>query len=477
MTNDPINPAITPTSTPAVTPTRVLVPTGMLGAGFTPESLRRGIEMGADVIAVDGGSTDSGPYYLGTATAKTTERAVSNDLRMMIVAAAAAGIPVIVGTCGTSGTDAGVDWVAGMTADILREEGLERTVARIYSEQSRAVVLERLAAGRVHPLEPAGPLDEHTVERCEHIVGLLGHHPIVRALEHGADIVLAGRSTDTAVLAALPLMRGCPPGPTWHAAKTAECGGQCTVNPRQGGVLFEVDHDGFTIEPLNPASSCTPTSVAAHMLYENADPFRMREPTGTLDTSDATYVALDDRRVRVEGSRFDEAEITSMKLEGSAIGGYQSMVLVGVRDPEVLASLDEWVAGLRSFVSDGAERVLGLDPATFSIEMRCYGANAVLGDLEPAHELPPREVGLLMIATAPDQATATAITKYANPYVLHFPLPSMRDLPSFAFAGSPAETPRGAVYEFVLQHVVELDDEYDLARIEYDRTSAMEGAR
>ena len=42
----------------------------------------------------------------------------------------------------------------------------------------------------------------------------------------------------------------------------------------------------------------------------------------------------------------------------------------------------------------------------------------------------------------------------------------MRDLPSFAFAGSPAETPRGAVYEFVLQHAVELDHPLDLARIE-----------
>ncbi|MCB0967735.1 MAG: acyclic terpene utilization AtuA family protein [Ilumatobacter sp.] len=470
MNSEPVN--IDP-----VTPTRVLVPTGMLGAGFTADSIRRGIEMGADAIAVDGGSTDSGPYYLGTATAKTTERAVSGDLRMLIVAAAEAGIPVIIGTCGTSGTDAGVDWVAAMVADILREEGLDRTVARIYSEQSRDVVLERLAAGRIHPLDPAGPLKPSTVERCEHIVGLLGHHPIVRALESGADVVLAGRSTDTAVLAAFPLMRGCAPGPTWHAAKTAECGGQCTVNPRQGGVLFEVDATGFTIEPLNPDSSCTPTSVAAHMLYENADPFRMREPTGTLDTTDATYVALDDRRVRVEGSRFEHAPTASMKLEGSAIGGYQSMVLVGVRDPEVLASLDEWVTGLHAFLVDGAERVLGLDPTTFTIEMRCYGANAVLGDLEPDRAEPPREVGLLMLATAADQATATSISKYANPYLLHFPLPTMRDLPSFAFAGSPAETPRGAVYEFVLQHVVELDDEYDLSRIEYDRVSAMEGAR
>lgn len=453
-------------SDPPVRATKVLVPTGMLGAGFTAESVQRGIDLGAHVIAVDGGSTDSGPYYLGAATAKTTERAVSHDLRIMLTAARRAGIPVIVGSCGTSGTDAGVDWVAGLVARIIEEESLGLTVARIYSEQTADVLVERIGTGRTRALEPAAPLDEATVRRCEHVVGLLGHDPMVRALELGADVVLAGRATDTAVLAAVPLMRGCPPGPSWHAAKTAECGGQCTANPRTGGVIFEVDETGFTIEPLNPIAACTPTSVAAHMLYENADPFRMREPAGVLDTSAATYVALDDRRVRVEGSRFEPAACHTMKLEGSAIAGYQTTSLVGVRDPSVLAELDEWVADLHAFLTDGAVRVLGLDPGGFSIEMRCYGANAVLGDLEPPHLTPPREIGLLMIATARTQQEATAIAKYANPYLLHMPRPWMRDLPSFAFAGSPAETPRGPLYEFVLQHIVELDDALDLCRIE-----------
>ena len=58
----------------------VIFPTGMLGGGFPAETVERGIELGADAIAVDGGSTDSGPYYLGTGTAKTTEAAVEHDL-------------------------------------------------------------------------------------------------------------------------------------------------------------------------------------------------------------------------------------------------------------------------------------------------------------------------------------------------------------------------------------------------------------
>ena len=54
--------------------TRILVPAGMLGAGFTGSALDRGIALGADAIAIDGGSTDCGPAYLGRAMAKMPAR-------------------------------------------------------------------------------------------------------------------------------------------------------------------------------------------------------------------------------------------------------------------------------------------------------------------------------------------------------------------------------------------------------------------
>src|SRR4029077_7374202 len=135
-----------------------------------------------------------------------------------------------------------------------------------------------------------------------------------------------------------PLLRGCPEGPTWHAAKTAECGGMCTTNPRAGGVLVSIDSTGFTIEPLDPINACTPSSVAAHMLYENADPFRMREPIGTLDTSRAVYTRIRDRTVRAEGSLF-APERRTMKLEGAALAGYQTIAIAGIRDPDILNNI------------------------------------------------------------------------------------------------------------------------------------------
>lgn len=451
---------------------RVLVPTGMLGSGFPAETLSRGIDLGADVIAVDGGSTDSGPHYLGTATAKTARGAVARDLRVILTAARSADVPVIVGSCGTSGTDKGVDWVYDIVADIAGVEGLDLVVARVYSEQHSEHVIAMLAEGRVRPLPPAGWLQPETVARCSHIVGLMGHEPIADALNGGANVVLAGRASDTAVIAAVPLLRGLPPGPVWHAAKTTECGGLCTDSPRSGGVLVTIDAGGFTVEPLAPEAACTPSSVAAHMMYENADPFRMREPAGTLDTSAATYRALDARRVRVEGSRFDLAEQHTIKLEGSAPTGYQTMIVVGIRDPAVLARLDEWCDLVLEALHQRVPGTLGLARDDYDLRIIRYGHDAVLGALEPDRDQPPREVGVVFPATAPDQGTATQLAKLANPLLLHAPLPDASSLPSYAFLSSPAETERGQQHEFVLQHAVDVDKPGELFRTTFDRAAA-----
>lgn len=444
--------------------TRVIVPAGMLGAGFTTEAIERGIALGGHAIAIDGGSTDSGPYYLGAAAPKMPAEAITADLRTMLIPAAAAGIPVIVGSAGTSGTDAGVDWVAELVGEIAEEEGLPLRVARIYSEQAVDAVVDLVESGRTSPLPPAAPLTPETVRRCAHVVGLMGAEPIIAALDAGADVVIGGRATDTAVIAAVPLRQGRPAGPAWHAAKTAECGGQCTTNPRGGGVLVTIDDVGFTVDPLELGTACTPTSVAAHMIYENADPNLMREPSGTLDVTAAVYTALDERRVRVTGSRFTPQPPT-VKLEGAGLVGHQSIAIAGIKDPEVLASIDVWAKGLRDFVAAKVESVLGQGEDEVDVQVRCYGWNAVLGDLD-TDPTAPREVGAVLIATAADQATATKVVKLANPYLLHMPLPGMDHLPSFAFLSSPAEIPRGPLYEFLLQHVVAVEDPCELFRTE-----------
>src|SRR5207237_6611907 len=65
--------------TVSIEPVRVVVPGGMLGGGFTQASIERGIELGADAIAIDAGSTDSEPAYLAAAAAKVPTEAIPED--------------------------------------------------------------------------------------------------------------------------------------------------------------------------------------------------------------------------------------------------------------------------------------------------------------------------------------------------------------------------------------------------------------
>jgi hypothetical protein len=440
----------------------VMFPSGMLGSGFSAASIARGIELGADAIAIDAGSTDSGPYYLGAGVSKSAAVAVERDLRILLLAARQAGIPLIVGSCATNGADAGVDWTAEIAQRIAAEEGLRFRLARIYSEQSPDRLVDALNAGRIHPLAPELPLDAAVLRSCAHIVGLMGHEPITDALDRGADVVLAGRSSDTSLVAAVALRAGLPAGPAWHAAKTVECGGQCTTRPHGEGVIVTIDHDGFTVAPLDPEAVCTPTSVAAHMLYENADPFRLREPSGTIDTSQAGYARCGERSVRVSGSRFAHARQATIKLEGSAPVGYETMSFVGIADPQILGGIDAWIASLEHQLQARAQDLLGLRPEDYGVQLRCYGRDAILGPLAANGAPAPHEIGVMMRLRADDQATATAIAETANPLLLHLPLAGMQHLPSFAFATSPAELERGAIYEFVLNHVVEVDDPSEL---------------
>src|ERR1700736_5414020 len=324
----------------------VVVPTGMLGAGVKREHIRYGIACGAHAIAVDSGSTDSGPSYLARGVSKMNRESIKRDLEILMAEAHTAKIPILIGTCGTSGTDSGVDWTRDIAIEVARNLGITPKIACLYSEQTPADLVSKNRQGKITPLPPMGPVTDEVLESCEHIVALMGAEPYIAALQAGADIVLGGRTTDTAVLAAVPLLMGAGAGPAWHAAKVAECGGQCTLNPRLGGVLIRVGKDAFEVEPLDPGNLCSPDSVSAHMLYESSDPYRLTEPGGVLDVTQTDYQRLDARVTRVTGSRWEPMPYT-MKLEGARGGHFQTIMIIGIEDPEVLGSLDEFHATLQ----------------------------------------------------------------------------------------------------------------------------------
>lgn len=445
-------------------PIKIIVPCGSLGAGVDEEEVRRGLALGAHAIATDAGSTDSGAAYLALGMSKNNRASVKHDLAILMKAGAEAKIPVIVGTSGQAGGDMNLDWTRDIALEIAAEQGLNPKIALLYSEQDKASLKARNAAGAIKALEPLGPLDDATIDACDHIVAVLGAEPYIAALEAGADIILGGRTTDTAVLSSFALMKGAPWGPAWHAAKIAECGSQCAVYRTKGaGVLISIDNEGFEVEPLSLENRCDPHSVSAHMLYENSNPFHLTEPGGVLDVTRARYAALDDRRVRVTGSVWQERPYT-LKLEGAGAGGYQTIMLVGIQDPEVLGRLDEFHDKMLAALNHRVKTTIGEAAGDFHISLRLYGWNAVSGDKPPEGAPVPREVGVLFVATAATQEMATQIAKACNAWFFHFPIVEDEELPSYGFAFTPADIERGAVYEFKLNHVVEIDDPMALVR-------------
>ncbi len=197
----------------------------------------------------------------------------------------------------------------------------------------------------------------------------------------------------------------------------------------------------------------TPHTVSAHMLYENSDPFILYEPGGHLDVTGAQYTALDDTRVRVQGSVWVPSDRYTVKLEGARITGYQTIIMALLRDQRYVANVQAWCDDIA--VKHGLKTADRLGDIDYSLELRIIGQDATLGGLENrATDL--TEAGVLAIITAPDQATANDIAKLLNPYLLHHPLTQAEEQPTFAFPFSPAEIDRGASYEFCLNHVMTL---------------------
>jgi len=369
-------------------------------------------------------------------------------------ARAMANVPLVIGTAGTCGADDAVDWLLNITKEIATETGQDVTVAVLKSGQPADRVMRALDRGRIAPLVPVIDIDQGVLQSCTNIVALAGAEQIQAALSTGADIVIAGRATDTATIAALPLARGCHAGGAWHGAKIGECGALATTNPSSGTIMITFDVDGFTVEPMGQNARATPYTVSAHMLYENSNPLQLYEPGGHLDVTGATYTALDDRCVRVTGSTWVPSDTYTVKLEGARCGGYQCVSLALIREARYVQNIETWTKAVEENCRQKAqERIEG----DFTLELRIIGLNATLGAQDVNAQI-GSEVGVLGIITAPSEMVAKEVAKMLNPYLLHMPLTEDEEMPTFAFPFSPNEMNRGEIYEFCLNHVMELND-------------------
>ncbi len=435
----------------------VLTPTGTLGYGFGAEALERGMTLAPDVIAVDAGSTDPGPHYLGSGEPLVSRYSMKRELNELILAGHKAGIPLVVGSAGGSGCRPHVDWTVDIVREIAREHGMGFKLAWIYSDIPAERVKRALAHGEVRDFEAGFALSESMVDETVALVAQMGHEPIAAALERGADVVIAGRSCDDSVIAAFPIAKGADPGLAMHMGKILECGAFSAEPFAMDVMVGIVNDDHFLLEPGSAARRASVTSVAAHTLYEREDPFHQAGPGHAMDLSQCRFEQVNERRVKVSGSRFIRSEDYWVKLEGVRRAGYRSISVAGIRCPTMIARIDDILAEAR------AEALRYFASNRFEIGFHVYGRDGVMGPLEPQRTITSHELGLVIDVVAPDQELAHGVCHHVSGNLLHTHFPGQFNTSgNLAFPYSPSEIDAGPSYRFSVYHLMKLNSPLEL---------------
>ena len=430
----------------------VLSPTAILGYGFPVTSFERGLARRPDVIAVDAGSSDPGPFYLGAGKSFTSRHAVKRDLELMLQGARCARVPLLVGSAGGAGAAPHLEWTQAIVEEIAREQGLRFRMAVIPADIPKDALRAALRAGRVSGMPCTGELSEADVDASTHVVAQMGPEPLLTALDAGAEVVLCGRAYDPVPFAAPALRAGFDPGLALHMGKILECAA-IAATPGSGSdcVLATLWPDAFDLEALGEGRVFTTASAAAHSLYEKSDPYELPGPGGSLDLRGTTYTDLGEGRVRVGGTRFVPAPYT-VKLEGARRIGYRTISIAGVRDPILIGQIETVLETVRRQVIESTR-------SDARVLFHVYGKDGVMGALEPRKDLVSHELGIVIEAVHRDQAEADSVCSLVRSTLLHFGYPGrISTAGNLALLYSPSDVSCGEVYEFSVYHLMRVDD-------------------
>ncbi|WP_422026489.1 acyclic terpene utilization AtuA family protein [Roseovarius sp.] len=216
--------------------------------------------------------------------------------------------------------------------------GVTRKIALVLGDDlsDRA---DSLRAADLREMDSGAPLPD----RLASINAYLGALPIAEALADGADIVITGRVTDSA-LALGPLIHEFGWRATDHdllaagslAGHVLECGTQAT-----GGIVTDWQDVpgwsdmGFPIaicapdgsfeltKPEGTGGRITPLTVAEQITYEIGDPAAYVLPDVTCDFSQVTVTQAGPDRVRVSGAK-GRAPTDSYKVCATYADGYRA---------------------------------------------------------------------------------------------------------------------------------------------------------
>lgn len=426
---------------------------GAVGYGIPETSIDQAQEkFDIDVITADGGSIDVGPNYLGRGIPSSSWNSIERDLELLLELQQDEGVPLLIGSCLTTGSKDTLDKTVSIVKRIVDEKGYSPNICKIYSDLGTQYLSEKVEAEDFRKLDFDKEISLEDVRRSEKTVGQMGIEPYIEALGNGADIVLAGRSVDVAPMAAYPIMEGFDKGLAVHMGKIIECGAMAaTPSSGSDSLIGIIDDDYFDVVPPNPDRRCTVQTVSEHVLYEKADPYHIHAPGIRVDVKGAEYTQIDRDRVRVSGTSFVDTDY-SVLVEGVERAGFQSIIPGGVKGPKIAEKIDDVFDEVRDDVSDQ----LAIEEERYTIILRRYGGGSgVLLEGEQKSLNINNELGIIIDVVGETEGVVQDVISRVQSELLH------RDFEgryatagNIAFPYSPAIVSIGERYEFSIHHLL-----------------------
>lgn len=441
----------------AFQPFNIFTPSPILGYGFDEEEFWKTIEQHhPEAIIIDAGSTDPGPYMLGTGKTLCSLISYRRDLRPVLKSCSETGLKVIISSAGGAGTNEQVDILVQVVCELADELGQSFKIATIKFNEDRVAFKSQYHAGNIRPCSSSPPLMEQDIAKATSIVAQMGAEPFLKALQSGVDVIVSGRSYDPAPFAAYCMFRGVKIDPAWHVGKIIECGGLCTT-PKGRSIVATLLEDGFILTPTKPGDRCTPLSVAAHTLYEKTRPDNLAGPGGVLHIDKCMYTQLQDNcSTLVRGSNFVPSKTYEVKLEGAEQVGFRAVYIGGIRDPTLISGIDKFLLFVRQRTQQ-AFPALGTQDGPQLI-FHVYGKNAVMGELERAPGT-MHEIGVLGEVVAQTQHDADALAAFSRTMLLHGEYEGqVATAGNLASPLTPLEASIGPVFKFNIYHLMKVND-------------------
>ncbi len=434
---------------------KIVALNGLLGYGYSEEALEIAFSEKVDYLGVDAGSTDPGPYYLGSGKSFTDRGAVKRDLGLALPKALEQKAPFIIGTAGGAGSERHVKWLKEILLEIAKEKDLHFKLGVIFSDVSKDYVLEKFESGKIENMSDEMPLSQKDIEESTTIVSQIGVAPIIELLKRDADVIICGRACDTAIYAAPCVYEGYNEGLAFHMAKIMECGAMCSEPVAAADVMQAyIYEDYFELRPANPIRRCTVDRVAAHTLYEQSNPYLIFEPDGVCDLTNSKFEQVDERTVRVRNSVFKEAEQKTLKLEGVKCSGYRTICPATIYDSETIRQFDNIKNTVMNFVKENTKNTL--PKGSYTVSFKTNGGEE-------------SSLGIIMDIVGQTQEIADTVCALVRSRMLHCDYEGRKSSAgNLAFPFSPSDIHVGAVYEFSIFHLAKVDSLIETSKIEME---------